>query len=167
MCLLSEQRDQTVKASYITDMLLEKGKFTFFIKRPMKTVKPGFHQSPSLRSEYPSSRKISIVTTIAYYLEITKDLQITDQLIISYKKPHKAVTTSTISRWCKVTLGKAGIDIEKYSSHSTRPASTSKAKIKGLSLSEINKAAGWKETSTFTRFYDNAIFKTFGDLVIQ
>ena len=43
-------------------------------------------------------------------------------------------------------------------------------KIKGLSLSEINKAAGWKETSTFRRilnFYDKAIFKTFGELVIQ
>ena len=42
-------------------------------------------------------------------------------------------------------------------------------KIKGLSLSKINKAAGWKETSTFRpilNFYDKAIFKTFGDLVI-
>ena len=72
-----------------------------------------------------------------------------------------------ISRWCKAILGKAGIDIENYSSHSTRSASTSKAKIKGLSLSEINKAEGWKETSTFRRFYDKPIFKTFGDLVIQ
>ena len=36
-----------------------------------------------------------------------------------------------------------------------------KAKVKGLSLSEINKAAGWKETSTFRRFYNELIFKTF------
>ena len=64
-------------------------------------------------------------------------------------------------------LAKAGIDIEKYSSHSTRSVSTSKAKIKGQSLSEINKAAGWKETSTFRRFYDKPVFKTFGHLVIQ
>ena len=113
-------------------------------------------------SKYLSERKICIVTAITHYLEITKDLRITDQLI---KKTRKAVTTSTISRWCKVILEKAGIDIEKYSSHSTRSASTSKAKIKGLSLSEINKAvAGWKETSTFRRFYDKSIFKTFGDL---
>ena len=113
-------------------------------------------------SKYLSERKICIVTAITHYLEITKDLRVTDQLI---KKTRKAVTTSTSSRWCKVILEKAGIDIEKYLSHSTRSASTSKAKIKGLSLSEINKAvAGWKETSTFRRFYDKSIFKTFGDL---
>ena len=104
---------------------------------------------------------------ITHYLEITKNLRTTDQLINSYKKPHKAVTTSTISRQCKVILGKAGIEIEKYSSHSTRSAFTSKAKIKGLTLSEINKAAGWKETSTFRRFYHKPILKTFGDLVIH
>ena len=132
----------------------------------MKTTKPGFHQSPISFSENPSNRKICIVTTITHYLKITKDLRITDQLIISYKKPHKAVTTSTISRWCKAILGKAGINIDKYSSHSTRSTSTSKANTKGLSLSEINKAAGWNETTTFRRFYDKPIFKTFGDSFI-
>ena len=74
------------------------------------------------------------------YLENTKELRITDQLIISYKKPHKAVTKHTISRWSKVILGKAAIDIAKYLSHSTRSASTGKAKIERLSLNEINKA---------------------------
>ena len=133
----------------------------------MKIPKPGFHQSPLVFPEYRSNRKICIVTKITHYLEITKDLRTTDQLIITYKKSHNAVTTSTISRWCKVILGKAGIDIEKYLLHSTRSASTSKAKVKGVSLTEINKAAGWKETSTFGRFYDKPILKTFEDLVIQ
>ena len=105
------------------------------------------------------------MTTITHYLEITKNLRATDQLIISYKKLQKAVTTNTISRWCKVILGKAGIDIEKYSSHSTQ-ASTSKSN-QPPQVSEINKAAGWKETSTFRRFYYKPIFKTFRDLVIQ
>ena len=167
LCLLSGQRDQTVKPLNIKDMLLEKDKCTFFIKRPMETTKAGFHQSPIVFSEYPSNRKICIVTTITHCLEITKGLRTTDQLIVSYKKPHKAVTISTISSWCKVILWKAGIDIEKYSWHSKRSVSTSKEKIKGLSLSEINKAAGWKETSTFRHFYDKPIFKLFGDLVIQ
>ena len=63
LCLLSGQRDQTVKALDIKNMLLEKGKRTFFIKRPVKTTK-------------------------------------------------KTVTTRPISRWCKVILGKAGIEIE-------------------------------------------------------
>ena len=117
LCLLSGKWDPAVKALNIKDMLLEKVKWIFFIKRPMKTTKPGFHQSPIVLSEYPSNRKICIVTIINHYLEITKDLWSTDQLIISYKKPHKAVTTRTISRWCKAIIGKAGIDIEKNICH--------------------------------------------------
>ena len=148
-------------------MLLEKGKCTFFIKRPIKTTKPSFHRSPIALPEYPWNRKTCTVTTITHYLEITKDLRITDQPIISYNKPHKAVTTTSIGRWFKFMLGKAGIDNESYSTYSTRSSSTSKVKIKGLSLSEISKAAGWKETSTFRHFYDKPIFKIFWDLVIQ
>ena len=124
----------------------------------MKTTKPVLI---SLLLCSQNTFQICIVTTITHYLEITKNLRATDQLIISYKKLQKAVTTNTISRWCKVILGKAGIDIEKYSSHSTQ-ASTSKSN-QPPQVSEINKAAGWKETSTFRRFY-KPIFKTFGDL---
>ena len=120
--------------------------------------KTGFHQSPIALSEHHSNRKVCIVFTIT---------RITHQLIISYKKLYKVVTTSTINRWCKVIPAKSGNDIEKYSSHSTSSACTSKAKIKGLSLSEIKKAAGWKETSNFRRFYYKPIFKTFGNLAIQ
>ena len=134
-----------MKVSNIKDMVLEKGKCTFFIKRLMKTTKQGFHLPPIVFLEYVSSRKICIVITMVHYSEITKDLRIIDQLIISHKKPHKAVTTSAISRWCKVILAKAGINIEKYLSFSTRSTSRSKAKIKRLSLSEINKTAGGKE----------------------
>ena len=42
LCFLSGQSDQTVKALYIKGMLSEKGKCTFFIKRPIKTTKTGF-----------------------------------------------------------------------------------------------------------------------------
>ena len=59
------------------------------------------------------------------------------------------------------------IDIEKYSLHSARSASTIKAKIKGLSVSETNRAAGWKEISTFRRFYQKPIYKILVDLVTQ
>ena len=144
-------------------MVLERSKCTFFIKKPMKTTKPGFHQSPIAFSEYPSNGKICIVTTFTLCLGITKTYKSIDQLIINCKTPYKAVPTSTISRWCKVILGKAGIDTENTSSHSTRSASTSKAKFQGLSLVEIKNVAGWKETSTFRRFYDKPMYKTFED----
>ena len=40
----------------------------------MKTTKPGFHQSHIGFSEYPSDRKICIVTASTHSLEIIKDL---------------------------------------------------------------------------------------------
>ena len=63
LCLLSGQRDQSVKALNIKDMVLEKSKCTFFIKKSMKTTELGFHQSHIAFSEYPSNRKICMVTT--------------------------------------------------------------------------------------------------------
>ena len=129
-----------MKALNIKDMLLEKDKCTFF--EANESHKTEFSLVSYCVLRIPFKYETCIVTRITHYLEITKNLRTTDQLIICYKKPHKAVTTSTISRWYKVILWKAGIHIDKYLSHSTRSASTSKAKIKGLSLSQINKAVG-------------------------
>ena len=53
---------------------------------------------------------------------------------------------------CEVILGKAGTDIEKYSSDSTRSSNTSTAKIKAPTLSEIDKAEGWKGDINFQTF---------------
>ena len=47
----------------------------------------------------------------------------------------------------------ADIDTNTFSAHSTRGASTSKAKQVGVSALGILKAANWSSTSTFCRFY--------------
>ncbi|WAR28487.1 hypothetical protein MAR_014191, partial [Mya arenaria] len=63
------------------------------------------------------------------YIEQTSGLRNgVKQLIISYIKPHKPVVSTTISRWIKFVLKGSGIDIDTYSSHSTRSAASSKAK---------------------------------------
>ena len=87
-CFLSGERKQTVKTLNIKNMVLGKGKkCTFFIKRPMKTAESGFHQSPIVFTEYPSNSKICIVTKHNHPLFRKYKRRITDQLIISYKKP--------------------------------------------------------------------------------
>ena len=55
------------------------------------------------------------------------------QLLLSYVKPHKPVTISSIARWIKDLLTQSGIDTEVFKAQSTRAASTSKAKFSGLS----------------------------------
>ena len=49
-------------------------------------------------------------------------------------------------------LEKADIDIEKCLSHSTRSASATKTKIRGLSLSGINSEAGFKDKQIYIKF---------------
>ena len=64
-------------------------------------------------------------------------------------------------------MASAGIDVTIVSSHSTRSASTSKAKGKGLSSKDIDKAAGWTTTSTFAKFYHKPVHENFGNSVID
>ena len=65
----------------------------------------------------------------------------------------------TISRWCKNILARSGIDVNAYSSHSSRAAATSKAKERGLSMAHIQKFAGWSNEKTFALFYQKDIIQ--------
>ena len=79
------------------------------------------------------------------------------QLLISYIKPHKAISTSTVSRWVMSMLSAAGIDTKTFTAHSTRSASSSKAKVQGVPIKDILKRGSWSNSSTFERFYSREI----------
>ena len=65
------------------------------------------------------------------------------QRLISFVRPHKAVSKDAIGRWIKSVFANAGIDTSHFGAHSTRAASTS-AKNCGLDMATIMKAAGGK-----------------------
>ena len=73
---------------------------------------------------------------------------------VSYVAPYAPVTPKTIARWVVETFGKAGINTKTFKAHATRSASTSTAYNKGLSLSKIDKTAGWSNFTTFVKFYN-------------
>lgn len=125
----------------------------------IKTSGPRKKQ-PVLRLPFFSQDKpICVASALLTYLEKTKEVRgsiVT--LFVSFKKPHKAVGTQTLSRWIKSVMLKSGIDINVFSAYSTRHAATSSAKRKGVSIAEIRKTAGWSEGSqTFARFYDRVV----------
>ncbi|KAI8441190.1 hypothetical protein MSG28_009421 [Choristoneura fumiferana] len=77
------------------------------------------------------------------YMDKTKAIRNNcDQLLIAFKKPHKQITSQTISRWIKLTLNKSGIDTSIFTAHSTRHASTSAANRLGVNIDTIRKTAG-------------------------
>nr|CAI5852268.1 unnamed protein product [Callosobruchus analis] len=69
------------------------------------------------------------------------------KLCLTYKRPIKEATSQSISRWIKSVLLESGIDSSFFSAHSTRHASTSAARCRGLNLDLIRK------TTTFAKFY--------------
>ena len=116
---------------------------------------------PSLRSGitlglglciHPYRYASQLVRTYEYLARTQELRKGRSQLLISYVKPHAPVSKSTIAHWCKVVLGKAGIDITVFGAHILQSASTSEAKRKGLPVEIIMSAAGWSNESTFERF---------------
>ena len=67
-------------------------------------------------------------STVTEYLNKTHNIRGENKcFFISYVKPFKPVTSSTISRWIRSVMACAGINCDKYKAHSVRSASSSKA----------------------------------------
>ena len=79
------------------------------------------------------------------------------QLLISFQKPHKAVSRYTNSRSIKSVIEGAGIDVDLYEAHTTRSASSSYAKQNNTTIDVVIKTAGWENNKTLHVFYDKAI----------
>ena len=63
------------------------------------------------------------------------------KLLISFRKPHNAVTTFTFGRLLKETLRLSGVDITVYKSHSVRVATASAGNSLNMPLEKILSAA--------------------------
>ena len=75
------------------------------------------------------------------------------QLLLSFISHHKFVTTQIVSRWIVEVLSLPGIDTEIFKAYSTRSASSSKARLLGISTKEILKKGHWSKESTFQKLF--------------
>lgn len=158
LMLLSGQRIQTIHLLDIRYMTLTESSCSFSISKPVKQTRPGTHVHDLVFQAYFKDPGLCIVECLQEYVIRTKPLRGEEtQLLISFVKPHKAVSKDTIGRWVKCVLANAGIDTNQFGAHSTRSASTSAAKRSGLDMTTIMRAAGWSNASTFARFYNKPI----------
>ena len=110
---------------------------------------------------FDEDENICIVRAVKCYLKMTENLRKNSKyLLISDQKPHNDISGETLSRWTKQVFMFAGIDIAKYSRHSVRGASTSKAKSLGISVSNIMKHARWRSAESFAKHYDKKVQET-------
>ncbi len=173
LALVSGQRCQTLHALNVQNMALDDNMCTFRIAELLKTTRPGRHLGHVELKAYNDDSCLCVVTALQQYMVVTTPLRNgNNQLLLSYQKPHKPVSTETIGKWIKKVLSQAGINIEFFGAHSTRAASTSAAKAANVPISIIMDAAGWSTSRTFSKFYDKPIateenIKNFGHSVLN
>ena len=127
-------------------------------KYTVKTSRPGKHLGTIEIKAFTEDKAICSLNVLKEYVARTLPLRKnTPQLLLSYQKTHKLVSSETIGNWIKKTLTRTGIDIKVFGAHSTRSASTSAAKMGNILNSTIMNAAGWPNTRTFSKFYDKSI----------
>lgn len=125
----------------------------------IKTSKLNRPQPTLFLPFYTENSLICPVLTIKEYLSRTSKIRGENtQFLLSFKKPHRPITTQTMSRWVKDIMSKCGINTEVFSAYSTRHAATSAAHRGGVNVDTILKTAGWTEKSnTFVKFYKRDI----------
>ena len=141
----------------ISNMTEGKSSFSFCVQ--MKQSRQGYVAPLVQLKAYPVDRGLCIYTALKEYLHRTESYRSNenqDKLFISYRKPYKAVTKTTISRWVKSLL-MAGIDVCGFKPHSTRAATTFKAALLHVPLDTILQTAGWSQKCTFRKYYDKLV----------
>ena len=128
----------------------------FTVVRLTKTRTPGPPRTVHY-SSLPEDADVCPVTSLQLYLSRTSEqaASITSPkpVFLTSKRPFRRARPGTLGHWIKHSLGKAGIDTEQFTAHSTRSASSSRARAKGVPVAEILKVANWSSRSTFERFY--------------
>ena len=100
--------------------------------------------------------------TLTYYLSKTESFRHPDSgedivnMFLAGKKPHKPVSSQTISRWLieliKICYKFGNQTSGKIRGHLTRSVGPSWSFFKGASLQQIMKSADWSRETTFNRY---------------
>ena len=122
---------------------------------------------------FPSNSRLCPQQTLWAYERRTESFRTGEneeqtRLFLAVVKPHKPVCSSTLARWLKSLLDKAGIDTNIFKAHSTRSAAASAAANTGITTSDILKAADWSSETVFTKFYYKPLRSgAFGEAVLS
>lgn len=160
VALTSSDRGQTIHLMNIENTTVTEDGISFIIfdklKHTKKVLKPKVIQC--FTSDIPS---LNVCDYITAYLNRTFTIRAKHvaegkekpkQLFLSWATKRE-ISKQTLSRWLKMSLEMAGIDVTQFSGHSYRGAGLSCAMNRGASLDQIVKAGCWKNAETFKRHY--------------
>jgi hypothetical protein len=157
LALTSGQRCQTLTYLDIQSMKETPDYYVFQLTEHIKQNRPGNVFSTFHVGKY-HQEELCVYHTLKSYLYRTAPLRggTSTRLLISYVKPHGAVTTNTLSRWIKQVLTSSGIDTSIFKARSTQSASVSKVS-NFLPVDVILKHVGWSSDCVFRKHYNKPI----------
>lgn len=161
LALCTAHRVQTLSLIKTNNIVFNEDQIIVAITNLIKTSTINREQPTLIIPYFKDRPSICPAQCLKDYLQMTTNIRNeieSHNLFLAYKRPHKPVTSQTISRWIKDILAASGVDVTRFSAHSTRHAATSTARAAGVSLETIRKTAGWTVTSqTFAKFYNRPI----------
>ena len=144
----------------LKNMKFLKDRVVCAIGDPVKTTNAKNHQSELCFKSY-TNKSLCVRHYLSQYRQRTEHLRGKEEgggtgFFVTSIPPHTPIKRGTLTSWAKTGLSLSGVDMERFTPHSTRSASTSKAKA-SVAISTIMKTAGWRNASTFARFYEKKI----------
>lgn len=140
LALVTAQRMQCL--SLIDIRNIEENSEGIEIKIPerVKTSRVNKTQPNLIIPFFKEDKSICVASTLIFYLEKTADLRGSETtLFIATRRPHKSVSTQTLSRWIKKNLGDSGIDTKMFDAYTTRHARQRQPRIETVSISMLLK----------------------------
>jgi hypothetical protein len=121
-----------------------------------KQSRPSHHSVDFFFSAFAQDVCLCPMATLRVYesrtVSFRKD-ESQNKVFLSFIGKHNPVCSSTVARWLKVCLQKAGVKTSVFQAHSTRAASTTKAAMSGMTVEDIMKTADWTSKGVFQKFY--------------
>ena len=116
--------------------------------------KKNYKPEPVVFKRLTENPEVCILSHIDVYLSKTSEVRKgCDQVFMTTKKPHRAVSRDSVSHWIKAAMRHAKINVEVFAPGSIRGASSSGAFLAGVPLDQILRKAGWSKESTFLKWY--------------
>ena len=158
VALVTAQRGQSLHMLDIEFMTERPDRFEFTLLEHVKQSRPGYEALSIMLKAYLADQKLRVFSHMKEYLTRTSPLRgSVTGVFITLVKPYKHVSRDTISRWIRSVMKDAGVDVIQFKPHSTRAASTSKAKAAAVPIQEILKTAGWSSSRCFDRYYNKPV----------
>ncbi|KAL7293195.1 hypothetical protein TKK_0013340 [Trichogramma kaykai] len=105
LALVTAHRVQTLTAINVKNIVRREGKIEIEITDHIKTSASGKTQPLLVLPYFKDKPELCAASTLDFYLEKTKEIRHDEQqLLISFKNPHKAISAQTFSKWIKCVL---------------------------------------------------------------